>query len=217
MPLAARTENKTDHLDMLFDEFLKNGIAGSVLGFLTLSVSPPISIASNLTTGLIFLISAFSDSTGYVIGEGINVMIGKNFAVRAGIDTIYCDKCKRIRLIAQGDSTVFINGFPAARQLDICECGAIITEGNDNNVYFNGSKIDMTDMPSIVPKQLVIILAVADVAANYANAAQSAGELLKDPSFIKKANLAANALGLGNSIAGESDVIEKINNLDKMK
>ncbi|MBC7796091.1 MAG: EndoU domain-containing protein [Pyrinomonadaceae bacterium] len=153
---AARLQDKITHTEQ------RTGlIGGMIVGALIGAALVAGTIATVLTGGLALapiLLIVGSVATGAAIGGGVFRFLGemstvpKGFinkaattvfinsfatpAARACVDTALCSD-HTLKLIATGSSTVFIEGFPAARVGDIGECSFKIGTGSPD-VFFGG-------------------------------------------------------------------------------
>lgn len=87
---------------------------------------------------------------GFIQSGSHNVFINDEPCAVATLSTVTCDR-DRLQQVAQGSSSVFINGLPAARQSDKTTCAAAIMAGSPN-VFIGGAavpeKIAATELPS---------------------------------------------------------------------
>ncbi|WP_122521216.1 PAAR domain-containing protein [Pseudomonas viridiflava] len=93
---------------------------------------------------LVGSMSFCSHQTGQIISGSNNVNINGKAAARAHVDKARCDDHgPGPKVLAQGSSTVYINGYPAARVNDHTECDAKISAGSSN--VFIGGETETTD------------------------------------------------------------------------
>lgn len=120
---------------------------------------------------LIGSMSFCSHQTGQIISGSSNVNINGKAAARAHVDNARCDDHgPGPKVLAQGSSTVYINGYPAARVNDRTECDAKISAGSNN--VFIGGETETTDaispeVPVLLERGILLIgLASAFVLAS---------------------------------------------------
>jgi uncharacterized Zn-binding protein involved in type VI secretion len=93
----------------------------------------------SLAHGLQDVVGAVNPTTGVLTAGSVSVFVNGRRAQRAGVDGVascnglweFNHWSKRVK-IAQGSSTVFVNGAPMARESDKMECGATISIGSAN-------------------------------------------------------------------------------------
>lgn len=89
--------------------------------------------------------------TGSLISGSPNVFINSRSAIRAHISNGLCsDHSGAPQVVAQGSSTVFINGQPASRKEDMLACSAVISDGSPN-VFIGGARQTTDDISPEVP------------------------------------------------------------------
>jgi uncharacterized Zn-binding protein involved in type VI secretion len=89
--------------------------------------------------------------TGSLISGSPDVFINSRSAMRAHLSQGTCsDHSGPPHLVAQGSSTVFINGQPASRKSDMLDCSAIINDGSPN-VFIGGSTVTTDAVSPEVP------------------------------------------------------------------
>ncbi|OUM05743.1 type IV secretion protein Rhs [Pseudomonas syringae] len=120
---------------------------------------------------LVGSMSFCSHQTGQIISGSSNVNINGKAAARAHVDKARCDDHgPGPKVLAQGSSTVYINGYPAARVNDRTECDAKISSGSNN--VFIGGETETTDaispeVPVLLERGILLIgLASAFVLAS---------------------------------------------------
>ncbi|AAZ34154.1 PAAR domain-containing protein [Pseudomonas savastanoi pv. phaseolicola] len=120
---------------------------------------------------LVGSMSFCSHQTGQIISGSSNVNINGKAAARAHVDKASCDDHgPGPKVLAQGSSTVYINGYPAARVNDRTECDAKISAGSNN--VFIGGETETTDpispeVPVLLERGILLIgLASAFVLAS---------------------------------------------------
>jgi uncharacterized Zn-binding protein involved in type VI secretion len=103
--------------------------------------------------------------TGSLISGSPNVFVNSRSAMRAHISSGVCsDHQGAPKVIAQGSSTVFINGQPAARKEDLLTCSAVINDGSPN-VFIGGSRTTTDDISPEVPAWMNWAMLAVGVAA----------------------------------------------------
>jgi uncharacterized Zn-binding protein involved in type VI secretion len=152
MLAAARLGDKVTHTSQL-----GGLIGGMIVGALVGAALVAGTIATVLTGGLALgpiLLIAGAVCTGAAVGGGIGRLLGGEHrsvkgkinsgaatvfinslglpAARACVDTASCSDHPLKKLIATGATTVFIEGYPAARVKDVGECSFEIGEGSGN-------------------------------------------------------------------------------------
>lgn len=140
MPEAARVTDQIAHSNAM-SGLLTGLVAGALLAVAVVAVVGTGGVAAVAIGAGIAASAAGGGLAGEYIGAAIptsptgaivtgspDVMIGFQKAARAGADTAACS-WHGVPLIAQGSSTVWINGHMAARKTDKLVCGAVITSG----------------------------------------------------------------------------------------
>jgi uncharacterized Zn-binding protein involved in type VI secretion len=103
--------------------------------------------------------------TGSLITGSLNVFINSRSAMRAHLSQGICsDHSGPPHVVAQGSSTVFINGQPASRKSDKLDCSAIINDGSPN-VFIGGSTVTTDDISPEVPAWVNWTMLAVGVAA----------------------------------------------------
>ncbi len=92
------------------------------------------------------------DVTGKTITGASTVFVNGIQSNRAVIDKVICSKhVNKIKNIAQGSGTVFIESYPAARKGDKIQCGAVISEGSPD-VFFGAEAETYLEIDSEIPQ-----------------------------------------------------------------
>lgn len=89
--------------------------------------------------------------TGSLISGSYNVFVNARPAVRAHLSQGLCsDHPGAPQLVAQGSSTVFVNGQPASRMEDMLTCSGVISAGSPN-VFIGGATASTDDINPEIP------------------------------------------------------------------
>ncbi|GKS08679.1 PAAR domain-containing protein [Pseudomonas syringae pv. theae] len=178
MSAAARLDDPIEHtgsLTGLLAGFAIGAIgAALIVGTGGLAAVAMVGAAAATGAGigqLIGSMSICSHQTGQIISGSSNVDINGKAAARAHVDKARCDDHgPGPNVLAQGSSTVYINGYPAARVDDRTECDAKISSGSAN--VFIGGETETTDainpeVPILLERGILLIgLASAFVLAS---------------------------------------------------
>ncbi|RMO74343.1 MULTISPECIES: PAAR domain-containing protein [Pseudomonas syringae group] len=178
MSAAARLDDPIEHtgsLTGLLAGFAIGAIgAALIVGTGGLAAVAMVGAAAATGAGigqLIGSMSICSHQTGQIISGSGNVDINGKAAARAHVDKARCDDHgSGPNVLAQGSSTVYINGYPAARVDDRTECDAKISSGSAN--VFIGGETETTDainpeVPILLERGILLIgLASAFVLAS---------------------------------------------------
>jgi YD repeat-containing protein len=97
--------------------------------------------------------SAIKSTSGAITNGSPNVFTNSLAAAIAKTSGVVCSKHPPLPLVAEGSSSVFINGKPAARKGDHITCGAVIG-GGSGNVSIGGGTKAVLPFDSEIPEWL---------------------------------------------------------------
>ncbi|CND85328.1 RHS/YD repeat-containing protein [Yersinia nurmii] len=123
---------------------------------------------------------SMSPSGAIITGSG-NVFTNGKAAAVSSLSTVNCDKDKA-QQVAQGSSSVFINGLPAARKSDKTTCDATITAGSPN-VFIGGGTTTTEAITTEIPAWAYT---VSDLTMFAAGLISFGGAASKGPGAIQK-------------------------------
>ncbi len=142
----------------------------------------------------------FSAPAGAIATASPNVSVNSLGAAFAMASTVVCSKHTPVPLIAEGSSSVFINGFPAARKQDAANCGAKIGQGS-SNVFIGGGRVAYLPVADEVPAWL---RTTVDWAFALAGLVGGLAGMLKAAGGMSRAALPCAAKFIGGFVAGEA-------------
>jgi RHS repeat-associated protein len=142
----------------------------------------------------------FTSPAGAISSASSNVFTNGRGAAYATASTNACSKHPPLPLVAEGSTTVFINGLPAARKQDATTCGAKI-DGGSHNVFIGGGREAYLAVADEVPPWLRTTVdwafALAGLVGGLAGAVKAAGGL-------SRAAMPCAARFIGGFVIGEA-------------
>jgi RHS repeat-associated protein len=141
-----------------------------------------------------------SSRAGEISSASPNVFTNSRGAAYVSVSTTVCSHHNPLPLVAEGSSSVFINGLPAARKQDAITCGAKIDDGS-NNVFIGGGRVTYLPVADEVPAWL---RTTVDWAFALAGLVGGLAGLVKAAGGLSRAVLPCAAKFIGGFMIGEA-------------
>ena len=141
-----------------------------------------------------------SSRAGAISSASPNVFTNSRGAAYVSVSTTVCSHHNPLPLVAEGSSSVFINGLPAARKQDAITCGAKIDDGS-SNVFIGGGRVAYLPIADEVPGWL---RTTVDWAFALAGLVGGLAGLVKAAGGLSRAVLPCAAKFIGGFMIGEA-------------
>jgi RHS repeat-associated protein len=141
-----------------------------------------------------------SSRAGQISSASPNVFTNSRGAAYVSVSTTVCSHHNPLPLVAEGSSSVFINGLPAARKQDAITCGARIDDGS-HNVFIGGGRVAYLPVADEVPAWL---RTTVDWAFALAGLVGGLAGLVKAAGGLSRAVLPCAAKFIGGFMIGEA-------------